>query len=1080
MDNQIQNSIVSFIWGIADDCLRDVYVRGKYRDVILPMTVIRRLDAMLEDTKTDVLKMKDTMDKAGITNQWPALCNAADQAFCNASPFLLKDLTSRAKKQTLKADFEAYLDGFSPNVQEILEKFKFRNQIDTMIDADILGAVIEKFVSPTINLSPKPVYTDDTMTTIKLLALDNHGMGTIFEELIRKFNEENNEEAGEHWTPRDVVELMADLIIVPVADQIMDATYSCYDGACGTGGMLTVAQDRLLNIAKRRGKNVSIHLFGQEVQPETYAICKADMLLKGDGDQADHIAYGSTLSADGNATRQFDFMLANPPYGKSWKTDAEKMGGKKDILDSRFNAYLEDGTQLSMIPRTSDGQLLFLLNNVAKMKKDTPLGSRIAEVHNGSSIFTGDAGSGESNARRYLIENDLVEAIIALPENMFYNTGIGTFIWVLSNKKEERRKGKIQLIDATAMKSPLRKNMGKKNCEFTPDIRKEIMRIFLDMEESEVSKIFDNNDFAYWNVTVERPLRLRVFPERMIPTDTFKKTDEYETVTAAIAKASATAPLDDWIAFAKATKLKKAQLNKVRPFITEKDATAVATNEPDTELRDTENIPFTYEGGIEAFMQNEVLTYAPDAYIDEKKTQIGYEISFTKYFYKPVELREMSEIIKSLNSLEKEADLLMGTKLYGKPGVALRELLQNSIDACLLRQKLSELWGIEYTPKVKVSLYTKNNVDYLRVSDNGVGMNQHIIDNYYTNVGCSYYSSREFSELMVSFKSSFTPISRFGIGILSCFMVCDSMEVTTRRIRERFECDEALHISIEGYESLFVISDSNKKEPGTDTILTLRPVHPWDRMNEEEFMQCIKGIVPNPAVQIEIETNKGSELYSSDYFDDLDLKPLLDYSWNNIKNIRKIDIDLTCEAYGFKGKGCIGILIKNGLPAEEIEILSKDVEIDGEIYTLSSNIKYKTNCITETSTSISVDEDGEIDTNTSWSERFKSKASLSIHGIEVPYNLFPDYSNGMSKAALKIPFPFSFRLDIGVNSDLNLNSARDQIIYDEKWLTFEENLYRIICRRLKDTLSSSDWKILNEIIQKNNTDTFSRVANSFE
>lgn len=368
----------------------------------------------------------------------------------------------------------------------------------------------------------------------------------------------------------------------------------------------------------------------------------------------------------------------------------------------------------------------------------------------------------------------------------------------------------------------------------------------------------------------------------------------------------------------------------------------------------------------------------------------------------------------------------------------------------------------------------------LRVSDNGVGMNQHIIDNYYTNVGCSYYSSREFSELMVSFKSSFTPISRFGIGILSCFMVCDSMEVTTRRIRERFECDEALHISIEGYESLFVISDSNKKEPGTDTILTLRPVHPWDRMNEEEFMQCIKGIVPNPAVQIEIETNKGSELYSSDYFDDLDLKPLLDYSWNNIKNIRKIDIDLTCEAYGFKGKGCIGILIKNGLPAEEIEILSKDVEIDGEIYTLSSNIKYKTNCITETSTSISVDEDGEIDTNTSWSERFKSKASLSIHGIEVPYNLFPDYSNGMSKAALKIPFPFSFRLDIGVNSDLNLNSARDQIIYDEKWLTFEENLYRIICRRLKDTLSSSDWKILNEIIQKNNTDTFSRVANSFE
>lgn len=654
MNNQVHTQIVSFIWGIADDCLRDVYVRGKYRDVILPMTVIRRLDAMLEGTVENVRNTKKMLDAAKVDNQWPALCNAAGQPFCNASPFLLKDLTSRASKQKLKTDFETYLDGFSPNVQEILEKFKFRNQIATMIDADILGSVIEKFVSSEINLSPNPIYKDDEKTILKHPGLDNHGMGTIFEELIRKFNEENNEEAGEHWTPRDVVELMADLIFMPIEDQIKDATYTCYDGACGTGGMLTVAQDRLQTLAKGRGKNVSIHLFGQEVQPETYAICKADMLLNGDGEQAEHISYGSTLSADGNATRQFDFMLANPPYGKSWKVDAERLGGKKEILDTRFNTYLENGTEMKMIPRISDGQLLFLLNNVAKMKKDSPLGSRIAEVHNGSSIFTGDAGSGESNARRYMIENDLVEAIIALPENMFYNTGIGTFIWVLSNKKEERRKGKIQLIDATAMKSPLRKNMGKKNCEFTPDIRKEIMRIFLDMEESEVSMIFDNDEFAYWNVTVERPLRLRVFPERMIPTETFKKADEYETVTTAIAKASSTAPLDDWTAFAKATKLKKTQLNKVRPFITEKDATAVATNEPDTELRDTENIPFTYEGGIEAFMQNEVLTYAPDAYIDKKKTQIGYEISFTKYFYKPVELREMHDIIEILTHLRKK------------------------------------------------------------------------------------------------------------------------------------------------------------------------------------------------------------------------------------------------------------------------------------------------------------------------------------------------------------------------------------------------------------------------------------------
>lgn len=672
MDNQEYNSIVSFIWGIADDCLRDVYVRGKYRDVILPMTVIRRLDAMLEGTKKTVLTMKEQLDAAHIDNQWPALCNAAGQAFCNASPFLLKDLTSRGKKQTLEADFKAYLDGFSPNVQEILDKFKFRDQIRTMVDADILGAVIEKFTSSDINLSPKPVYKDEEKKIVKLPGLDNHGMGTIFEELIRRFNEENNEEAGEHWTPRDVVELMADLAFYPVEDQIKDATYSCYDGACGTGGMLTVAQARLLKLAAKQSKKVSIHLFGQEINPETYAICKADMLLKGDGEEAEHIAYGSTLSLDGNPSRQFDFMLSNPPYGKSWKTDADKLGGKNEILDTRFNTYLPGGDLLKMIPRTSDGQLLFLLNNVSKMKTDTELGSRIIEVHNGSSLFTGDAGSGESNARRYLIESDLVEAIIALPDNMFYNTGIGTYIWVLSNKKEARRKGKIQLIDATQMKSPLRKNMGNKNCEFTPDIRKEIIRIFLDMEENDVSKIFDNSEFGYWNVTVDRPLRLRVFPEREIPEKDekgkvlFKKHTELLDVRQAVQEAAKTAPFDDWDAFAKATKLKKTQLKKIRPYITETDPEAKeVAGEADPELRDTENIPFQYEGGIHTFIEKEVLPYAPDAYVDEDKTKIGYEISFTKYFYKPVKLRDMKDILASLAELEKESEGVMDDIVRG-------------------------------------------------------------------------------------------------------------------------------------------------------------------------------------------------------------------------------------------------------------------------------------------------------------------------------------------------------------------------------------------------------------------------------
>lgn len=609
MDNQVHNSIVSFIWGIADDCLRDVYVRGKYRDVILPMTVIRRLDALLEDSKEAVLEMKKRLDAAKIDNQWPALCNAAGQAFCNASPFLLKDLTSRSKAQTLKVDFIAYLDGFSPNVQMILDKFKFRNQIDTMVDADILGAVIEKFTSSDINLSPNPIYKDDAKTILKLPALDNHGMGTIFEELIRKFNEENNEEAGEHWTPRDVVELMADLVFMPIADKIKDASYSCYDGACGTGGMLTVAQDRLLTLAKRRGKEVAIHLFGQEINPETYAICTADMLLKGDGEEAEHIMYGSTLSDDQNASRQFDFMLSNPPYGKSWKTDAEKMGGKKDILDTRFNAYLSDTTEIQMLPKTSDGQLLFLLNNISKMKKDTELGSRIAEVHNASSLFSGDAGSGESNARRFMFENDLVEAIIALPESMFYNTSLGTYIWVLTNKKDERRKGKVQLIDATALKSPLKKNMGKKSCELTPDIQKEILKIFLSMEESDVSKIFSNSDFGFWKITVLQP-----------------------------------------------------QLDEDGSVVVDKKGRPV----PDKEKTDTEIIPFTYPGGIDGFMDAEVRPYAPDAWVDVKKTQIGYELSFTKYFYKHVTLRSMEDIVADLRGVEAETEGILNTIVEGR------------------------------------------------------------------------------------------------------------------------------------------------------------------------------------------------------------------------------------------------------------------------------------------------------------------------------------------------------------------------------------------------------------------------------
>lgn len=696
MNNGTYNQIVSFIWSIADDCLRDVYVRGKYRDVILPMTVIRRLDAVLEDTKEQVLQMKKNMDEANILNQTDALCSAASQSFYNCSPFILKDLKSRAKNQQLKVDFIAYLDGFSPNVQEILEKFKFRNQIDTMIDADILGAVIEKFVDPSINLSPKPVSNDQG--DVRLPGLDNHSMGVIFEELIRKFNEENNEEAGEHFTPRDVVELMADVIFVPIKDKIKDGTYLCYDAACGTGGMLTIAEGRLSELAKENNKQVSIHLYGQEINPETYAIAKADMLLKGDGRQADNIYYGSTLSNDGNATVEFDFMLSNPPYGKSWKTDADRLGGKVEITDPRFVVNFKGDPEFKMIPRVSDGQMLFLANNVAKMKHNTELGSRIAEVHNGSSLFTGDAGQGESNFRRYIIESDYLEAIIALPENMFYNTGIATYIWVVTNRKEEKRIGKVQLIDATSLKSLLRKNLGNKNCELTEDIRKHIVELYVNFEENEYSKIFNNEEFGYWKIVVERPLRLKVEINQVKLTE-FKKTAEdakdltsYKLIKT-LYDAYKTDCYEDYNKFEEILnnvakkfdeKLSAKRIKLIRDNFTVKDEKSarvinkmlkkekadelygkfqlnkeVVEFETDKEQSDTEQIPLNYPGGIEQFFKDEVLSFAPDAWIDRNKIQIGYEISFTKYFYKPVKLRSIEKIVADIKALEAENDGLL-------------------------------------------------------------------------------------------------------------------------------------------------------------------------------------------------------------------------------------------------------------------------------------------------------------------------------------------------------------------------------------------------------------------------------------
>ena len=644
-------TISNFIWNIADSVLRDLFVRGKYRDVILPMTVIRRLDAVLEPTKQKVLEEKKWLDEAGISDQTGPLQQAAGQQFFNASPFTLRDLRNATSQQQLRDNFNAYLDGFSPNVQDILEKFEFRNQIARLSTSGALDALIERFLSPAVNLSPNPVLDDDGEA--RLPGLDNHAMGTIFEDLLRRFNEENNEEAGEHWTPRDAVELMARLVFLPIEDQIKASTYVLYDGALGTGGMLTVAEQTLQETAEKHGERISTHLYGQEINSETYAICKADLLLKGEENADANIIGGpeySTLSNDAFKGQTFDFMLSNPPYGKSWKTDQDRMGGRNGITDSRFIIQHAGDPEYSLITRSSDGQLLFLANMLSKMKEDTPLGSRIAEVHNGSSLFTGDAGQGESNIRRWIIENDWLEAIVALPLNMFYNTGIATYVWVLTNRKPERRKGNVQLIDATQWYTPLRRNMGQKNCELSPEDAQRICDTFLDFEKTEQSKIFPNKAFGYWKVTVERPLRIEgMDPEKV---HTAKEIKDLKTT----GQRSESAPAV--IKKIHGRNAVASPLNGLCEAII-KGKPAAVEYEPDPDLRDTEQIPLLHEGGIDAFLEREVLPYAPDAWYLPAQVKTGYEISFTRHFYKPKPMRTLEEIRTDILALERESEGLL-------------------------------------------------------------------------------------------------------------------------------------------------------------------------------------------------------------------------------------------------------------------------------------------------------------------------------------------------------------------------------------------------------------------------------------
>ena len=670
MNQSTQNNIVSFIWGIADDVLRDVYKRTKYQDIILPMTVIRRLDILLEPTKEAVLAQHFQLDARGVEDESaaPALQAITGYPFYNTSNFTLKSLLDSPSQ--IAANFEAYLKGFSPNVRDIIKKFGFEKELDKLKDANRIFPLIGKYVSPRINLSPYPVLSE----TGEVLqdGLNNLGMGEVFEELIRRFNDENNEEAGEHFTPRDVIELMTHLIFEPIAEQIMSGTYLIYDCACGSGGMLTQAERYFKKLAAKHDKQVEVNLFGQEVSAETYAVCKSDMLIKGENPR--NIQFGSTIKQDLFPDKRFDFMLANPPYGKSWSADKDYVveskvrKGENPIKDWRFSMG---------VPRSNDGQLLFMVNMLRKMK-ETPMGSRVATVHNGSALFTGDAGGGESNIRQWILEKDYLEAIIALPLNMFYNTGIATYIWVLGNRKTDERKGKVQLIDARELYVKLRKNKGDKNCELSAEDIAQVMALYHDFAESETSKIFETVDFGYHKITVERPLRWAVdVTEAQMAAFVGEQSERLHPLATALQAAVGMGRHDDFNVVERELKAtlkqqgvrtKAADLKALwahfstvdptaQPIVKKRQKDGTLEYEPDTALRDTESIPFAET--IEAFFAREVLPYVPDAWIDHSKTKVGYEISFTKYFYQYTPLRSLADVTAEIVELEQETEGLL-------------------------------------------------------------------------------------------------------------------------------------------------------------------------------------------------------------------------------------------------------------------------------------------------------------------------------------------------------------------------------------------------------------------------------------
>ncbi len=687
------SEIVSFLWGVAD-LIRDTFKRGKYQDVILPLTVLRRLDCVLAGTKQKVLGKQAELKGRKLENLDPQLRKIAGFAFYNTSRYDFEKLLADAPH--LAANLRNYIAGFSPNMREVLEKFDFDNTLSKLDEAGLLFQVLERFKN--VDLHPDKI--------------DNPTMGTIFEELIRKFNEALNENPGEHFTPRDVVHLMVDLMLAGDETEIRakKAIRTVYDPCCGSGGMLMITKEHITVGLRKNGElrrpaineDAEIHLFGQEVNPETWAVSKSDLFMKDPtGRDADHIAYGSTLSNDRHADKTFDYLIANPPYGKDWKRDEDSIRAEHERgAASRFGPGL---------PRISDGQLLFLLHMLAHAKDPKEGGSRIAIIMNGSPLFTGDAGSGESEIRRFILENDRLEALIALPEQLFYNTGIATYVWVVTNRKAKARRGKVQLIDATSFWVPMRKSLGDKRREIpqgrAQDIRK-ILAAFKDgdtrpvtrdgkAEEAVVSRLFPTTHFGFRKVTVERPLRLnfQATPERIarledekgfqglaqskkkgaagakeqaegralldatrklvraLPGTLIKDRDEFErALDGAARKAGLTLPAP----------ARKAILSA----LSERDGTAAICRdrdgnpEPDPELRDTESVPLAES--VEAFFEREVKPHVPDAWIDTVKCDprdgqvglVGYEINFNRYFYRYTPPRPLEEIEADIRGIE--------------------------------------------------------------------------------------------------------------------------------------------------------------------------------------------------------------------------------------------------------------------------------------------------------------------------------------------------------------------------------------------------------------------------------------------